>query len=40
MFEVGVEEAATIKAFNKSEKVFLHEDKIGLLGICDFSRWT
>jgi hypothetical protein len=38
MFEVGVEEAAAKKDFNKYEEVFLHEDIIVLLGICDFSR--
>jgi len=38
MFEVRIEEATARKAFNKCEKVLLHEDETGLLGIFDLSR--
>jgi hypothetical protein len=38
MFEVGVEDIEARKDFNKSEEVFLHEEKTDLLEICDFSR--
>jgi hypothetical protein len=38
MFEVGDEEDARGKDFNKYEEVFLYEDRTSLLGICDLSR--
>ena len=37
-YDISLEKTATRKTFDQFKEVFFYEDRVGIFGICDFTR--